>query len=84
MADYSRPKPIDPLTHLSGFFLRARCQCGRTFCEEIGSFAAARSLPSKMLACELLTRLRCSHCRAKPAQADVSRDPLTSSARLKR
>ena len=70
-ANYGRPKPVDPLFYLHGCYLKVRCGCGHSVTREMSDFAADRGLPGRLLAYQLIERLRCSQCGAKPASADV-------------
>ncbi len=66
MADYSRPKPIDPIWYQPAARLNIRCTCGRNETYSLREFARFHRLSENMLLHELVDRLRCSHCKARP------------------
>lgn len=72
-ANYNRPKPVDPIAYRKGCYLNIRCVCGRSVCEQLGPFARARGLSDKTVVYELIKRLRCRQCGARPSYADVTR-----------
>ena len=73
MADYSSPKPIDPIWYQRGSILRIWCGCGRAERYSVGEFARFNRLSDKMLLHEMIKRLRCRDCGERPRLADVVR-----------
>lgn len=71
-ANYGRPKPVDPLSWLRGCYLRVSCGCGHSVVREVSGFAGALGLPGDMMAYQLIDRLRCSQCGARPIMAKVA------------
>lgn len=75
MADYSSPKPIDPIAFQPHAFLRIRCRCGRRATYPVAEFTRFHRLPGTLKFYELIARLRCEICGERPANADVVRHP---------
>ena len=75
MADYSRPQPVDPLSYRMDAFLRIRCVCYRSLILPLGDLARMHRLPGNLCLYQLIKRLRCSECGARPTDVDVSRYP---------
>jgi hypothetical protein len=73
MPDYSRPQPVDPLWYRMDAFLRIRCACNRSLILPLGDLARLYRLPRNLCMYEIIGRLRCSECGARPTFADVSR-----------
>jgi hypothetical protein len=71
-ANYGRPKPADPLWYRLDCDLEIRCSCGRGLTENVSDFGARHGLASTMKLYELIARLRCSGCGARP-HAEVKR-----------
>ncbi|WP_338445969.1 hypothetical protein V5F89_12540 [Pelagerythrobacter marensis] len=75
MADYSSPKPIDPIAFQPHAYLRIHCRCGRRATYPVREFTRFHRLPGTMKFYELIARLRCEICGERPSSADVSRHP---------
>lgn len=73
-ANYNRPKPIDPIWHREAYYLRIRCTCGRRMSERLGVFALRHKIPQGTQLYQLIDRLRCRMCDARPL-ADVGERP---------
>ena len=73
MADYSRPKPIDPLWFRMDAKLRIRCKCQRRLIIPLAQLARLHQLPDDLALYQLIGRLRCTECGQRPLFADVSR-----------
>jgi len=73
VADYSRPQPVDPLSYRMDAFLRIRCVCYRSLILSLGDLARKHRLPRNIRMYEIIKRLRCSQCGARPTDVDVSR-----------
>lgn len=73
MADYSRPQPVDPLSYRMDAYLRIRCTCGRSLILPLGDLARMHRLPGNLRMYEIIKRLRCTQCGARPVDVDVSR-----------
>lgn len=70
-ANYNRPKPVDQIAWRRYCILRVRCACGRSVEGSVAAFESAFNLPPTMRLYELIDRLRCSTCGARPVHADV-------------
>lgn len=75
MADYSSPKPIDPIDYRRGYFLRVTCDCGRREILALDDLRRRYRLPGDLAIYRLIGRLRCRSCRQRPVFADVSARP---------
>lgn len=75
MADYSKPKPIDPLWYQRGAWVNALCRCGHRASIRVADLAARHRLPDDLPLHRLIDRLRCSRCNTSPTTADVTRQP---------
>ncbi|WP_374406493.1 hypothetical protein [Pelagerythrobacter sp.] len=75
MADYTSPKPVDPVFYQPNAYLRIHCRCGRRATYPVRDFARFHRLPATLQFYELIKRLRCEICRQRPISADVSRFP---------
>ena len=75
MADYTSPKPVDPIWYQTNAFLRIDCRCRRSVTYPLGDFARVHRLPSSMALYELIDRLRCENCGERPSSAKVTRHP---------
>jgi hypothetical protein len=75
MADYTSPKPIDPIWYQPNAFLRIECRCGRREAYALREFASYHRLSDRLLLYELIARLRCETCKQRPAFAEVTRWP---------
>jgi len=71
-ANYDRPKPIDPVFYRRGCIFRIRCGCGHSLAQPLGLFADERDIPRTSRIHEIIARLRCSRCGAKPT-AEVTK-----------
>lgn len=72
MADYSSPKPVDPIWYQPHAWLRIHCGCGRREAFRLAEFARERCLPRETKLYELIAKLRCRSCLARPL-AEVTR-----------
>lgn len=75
MADYTSPKPVDPISWQPNGFLRIHCGCGRRATFPLRDFARFHRLPGDLLLRHLIKRLRCEMCGKRPTSADVTRYP---------
>jgi hypothetical protein len=75
MADYTSPKPVDPIWYQPNAFLRIRCGCGRRATYKLRDFARVRRLPRDLLLRHMIKRLRCEMCGERPSSAEVTRYP---------
>lgn len=73
MADYSSPKPVDPIWYQPGAWLNIQCGCGRNENYSLRDFARLHRLNKNMLLHQLIERLRCIKCGERPRFADVTR-----------
>lgn len=73
MADYSKPKPIDPLWYQRGAWVNATCSCGHRASIRVDDLARRHRLPDDLPLHQLIDRLRCSKCRIASLSADVTR-----------
>lgn len=74
MADYTSPKPIDPIWYQPHGVLRINCKCGRNLRLSLREFAQFHRLPRDLKLYRLIKRLKCQECGARP-WADVVRGP---------
>lgn len=75
-ANYNRPKPVDPVAYRGACTIRVRCVCGRQIADRLDHFAQMhRILPHTKLY-ELMARLRCRRCGARPSVSFDHRGPL--------
>lgn len=77
-ANYNRPKPIDPIAYRRGCYLNVRCKCHHTISVQLGKFARDNGVSEKTQIYQLIKRLKCSRCSARPTYADVTRFPGTN------
>ena len=75
MADYSSPRPVDPIGYRRNAFLRISCGCGRRATYPLNAFAEIHRLPSNMPVYRLIQRLRCEMCGERPQHADIAYTP---------
>lgn len=75
MADYSKPKPIDPLWYQPDGWVNASCPCGHHASARVRDLATCHQLNKDLLLHQLLSRLRCSKCGQRPLAPDVTRNP---------
>ena len=73
MADYTSPKPVDPVSYQPHGYLRIHCRCGRRATYPLRDFATFHRLRGDMKLYELIARLRCEICGERPTSADVTR-----------
>lgn len=73
MADYTKPKPTDPIGYQPEASLRIHCSCGRIVVCRLQDFAQARRLSVSMRIYEMIARLRCRSCGAQPSFAEVTK-----------
>lgn len=73
MADYTRPKPVDPIRYQPNGRLRIECGCGRIAVFKLSAFAEARQLDGSMRVHEMIARLRCATCGNRPKFAEVTK-----------
>ncbi len=73
MADYGAPKPIDPVCYQRDAVLRVRCACGHRMNAKLGPFCKAHGVSDDTCCYQLIARLKCSKCGARPVAADVVR-----------
>lgn len=66
-ANYGRPKPIDPIWYRHGAMLRIRCACGRYEEHRVGACAERHRLSRDIRLDDLIRRLRCAQCDARPS-----------------
>ena len=70
MADYSSPKPVDPIWYKPDGWLVIKCRCGRELQERVRHFADRNGVSRNLKFYELIDRLRCSACGGRP-EAEV-------------
>lgn len=75
MADYSSPKPIDPLWYQRGSWLRITCACGRRDLVRLNDLERRHRIHEDTPIYKVIARLRCRVCKARPSFADVARGP---------
>ncbi len=75
MADYTSPKPVDPIFYQPHAFLQIRCRCGRSATYPLAQFAKFYGLPRTLTLRRLIARLRCQQCKARPEFAEVTKRP---------
>lgn len=73
MADYTSPKPIDPIWYQPNAYLRIECGCGRRETYALSEFVSYHRLRRNLLLYELIARLRCERCKQRPAFAEATR-----------
>lgn len=73
MADYTSPKPIDPIWYQRSAFLHITCACGRRATYPLADFARFHRLSRDMLLYKVIDRLRCQICGKRPLRAEVTR-----------
>lgn len=74
MADYSKPKPIDPLWYQRGAWVNALCRCGHRASIRVADLATRHRLRDALPLHRLIDRLRCASCGQRPTSADITRD----------
>ena len=75
MADYTSPKPVDPISWQPNGFLHIHCRCGRRATYKLSEFARYHRLPGSLIVWRMIKRLRCEMCGARPSSAEVTRYP---------
>lgn len=76
MADYTSPKPIDPLWYRMDCYINAQCACGRRASMPVADVARRYRIHRDTSLHKILFRLRCSACGATPSGCpDVTRHP---------
>lgn len=75
MADYTSPKPVDPIWYQPNAWIRIECGCGRREVTRLARFAKERRIDERMLIHRMISRLRCAECGARPRFAEVTRRP---------
>jgi len=75
MADYSSPKPIDPLWYRRDCFINAACTCGRRVSLDLGALIRKHRLDENQSLYQLIDRLKCSSCGNRPSACDVTARP---------
>lgn len=73
MADYSSPKPVDPLWYQQRGYLHITCRCGRKAVYPLQAFARFRRVDKSLKLYQLIERLRCELCGQRPSHAEVTR-----------
>lgn len=73
MADYTSPKPVDPIWYQPSGVLRITCRCGRREIVKLKDFANELGLPKELLLHRMISRLRCKRCKQRPTHAEVTR-----------
>ena len=77
-ANYNRPKPIDPIAYRRGCYLNIKCKCGHAVSVQLGKFARDNRISDKTQIYQLIKRLKCKRCGARPSYADATRFPGTN------
>lgn len=75
VADYTSPKPVDPIAYQPHAFLQIACQCGRRVTYPLGDLARLHRLPPRLKLYKLIERLRCELCGERPTSAKVTKRP---------
>lgn len=73
MADYSSPRPSDPVSYRRSCYLHIDCRCGRRSTYKLGDFARHHGLPGELSLYRLIARLKCQMCGQRPLHTDVTR-----------
>jgi hypothetical protein len=66
------PKPPYPIWLRAHYNLHLRCECGHQASAGVADLARRHRLPVDLHLWELVARLRCSRCAAKPEHVDLS------------
>jgi hypothetical protein len=73
-ARHNEPKPVDPLWYRSSHSIRIVCSCGRQPIEQrLDIFATLRRLDTRIKLGDLIQRLVCRECGARPSAEIVDR-----------
>ena len=71
MADYTSPKPVDPIWYQPDGLLIIHCGCGRIVKGRLEDFAIERQVDQRIKIYRMIARLRCTNCGKRPQFAEV-------------
>jgi hypothetical protein len=65
------PQPVDPIWYRQHEWLHLSCRCGHRAALHIGALALQHELAGSVRLYQIIDRMRCQRCGARPAGIEV-------------